>query len=159
MTELDDTTTDQPTETDTDSAAPDGTDEDTGPDDATRKARTDAAGYRRRLRDAEADRDSIAAERDALLEKITARQRADVEALAARELTDGSDLWQAVELAEVLDGSGDIDSKKVTAAVAELLEKKPHYRAPRQDFGLGLRGSPVKSSSGWEDVLRGRSRR
>jgi hypothetical protein len=152
------TTTEQ-TEPDTEATAPDPDTEDNGTDDATRKARTDAAGYRRRLRDTEAERDSITAERDALLEKLTARQRADVEALAAQRLTDGSDLWQAVDLADVLDEAGDIDQAKVATATADLLTRKPHYGRPRPDNGLGYRSDPVKPARGWEEVLRGTSRR
>ena len=159
-----DTTHDQQTDPDTDAFAPDTPDntegtEDSTTDDATRKARTDAAGYRRRLRYTEAERDSIAAEREALLEKVTACQRADVEALAAQRLTDGSDLWQTVHLADVLNEAGDIDEAKVTTAAADLLTRKPHYAKPRVDNGLGYRSEPVRQAGGWEDVLRGTSRR
>jgi hypothetical protein len=147
-------TTAEQTEPDTEVPAPEPDTEDNGTDEATHKARTDAAGYRRRLRDTEAERDSIAAERDALVEKLTARQRTDVEVLAAQRLTDGSDLWQAVELVDVLNEAGDIDEAKVTADVADLLTRKPHYGIPRVDNGLGYRSMPPRSS-GWEDVLRG----
>lgn len=59
----------------------------------------------------------------------------------------------------MLDAAGDIDEAKVTAAVAGLVEQKPHYRAPRPDLGMGYRSSPIKQSGGWEEVLRGTSRR
>ena len=42
---------------------------------------------------------------------------------------DGADLWSSgVELADVLDDEGEIDTAKVEAAIATLVEAKPHYR-------------------------------
>jgi hypothetical protein len=58
----------------------------------------------------------------------------------------------------VVDCAGDIDEAKVVAATADLLARKPHYAKPRVDFGLGHRSSPIRSA-GWEDLLRGTSRR
>jgi hypothetical protein len=70
------------------------------------------------LRDTEAERDSITAERDAitaerdaLVEKLTADSD-EVEALATQRLTDGSDVWQAINLPDVLTDAGDIDEAK-----------------------------------------------
>lgn len=133
-----------------------------GPHDAAeaaRKARGDAAGYRRRLRDVEAERDALAVERDALAERVTARQRADVEALAARRLVDGSDLWTAADLPDLLDEAGELDEEKVAAAVEALAATKPHYRRSNGDIGQGVRGEPLKAQSSFADVLRsGRAR-
>ncbi len=124
-------------------------------DEAARKARGDAAGYRRRLRDVEAERDALVAERDALAERVTARQRADVEASAARRLVDGSDLWTAVDLPDLLTEAGVLDEEKVAAAVDALVATKPHYRRSTGDIGQGVRGEPLRVEPSFADVLRG----
>ena len=76
--------------------------------------------------------------------------------LAAQRLRDGSDLWTTVELADVLDDQGEVDSAKVAEAVDQLATAKPHYLAPRASFELGQRGGPVEKGDTFADVLRGR---
>lgn len=126
-------------------------------DDPTRKARGEAAAYRRRLRDAEGERDTIAAERDQLRTQLDDRTRADVEILAAERLRDGSDLWTATTLADLLDDQGEVDPALVTQAVDELAKSKPHYVRSAPSFDLGHRGESVKGEATFADVLRGRT--
>src|SRR5699024_10380117 len=85
----------------------------------TSKAGQEAANYRRRLREAEA-------ERDALTTRLEQLQRAEVERLAEQHIAKGSGLWAATELADMLDEDGNIDPAKVTAAA----------RAAREQLGL-----------------------
>lgn len=82
----------------------------------------EAAKYRRRLRETEA-------ERDTLTERLTTLQRSEAERLAATALTDGADLWrEGTELADLLDDDGNIDPDKVTAAAASVSQAHPHWR-------------------------------
>ncbi len=114
------------------------------PAEAVRKARSDAASYRRRLREVEAERDALAGERDTLRGQVAARQRADVENLATQlpqALKDGTDLWTVTDLDALLGDDGDIDEAKVTEAVKALTTAKPHWAKSPGSFDLGLRGS------------------
>ncbi|BBY91334.1 hypothetical protein MGALJ_10030 [Mycobacterium gallinarum] len=82
----------------------------------------EAAKYRRRLRDTEA-------ERDRLTDRLTTLQRREVERLAADHLADGADLWRdGAQLEDVLDDDGDIDADKVTDLARTLLESHRHWR-------------------------------
>ncbi len=130
-------------------------DNDAAEAEPTRKARSEAAGYRRRLRDTEAERDTLAAERDQLRTQLDDRTRADVEALAGQRLLDGSDLWTATTLADLLDDQGDVDPALVTQAVDQLAKSKPHYVRSAPSFDLGHRGESVKGEATFADVLRG----
>lgn len=60
---------------------------------AARKARKEAQQLRARLRDAEAERDALAADIAGLRESTAALQRAEVERLASGRLSDPTDLW------------------------------------------------------------------
>ena len=127
-------------------------------DDPTKKARGEAANYRRRLRDAEGERDTIAAERDSLRDRVQARQRGDVEAIASQRLRDATDLWTATDLVGCLGDDGEIDPAKVTEVVEALVQQKPHYAVIRPGFDLGVRGSTEPAAKDWGDVLRGGTR-
>jgi hypothetical protein len=86
--------------------------------------RREAAGYRRRLREAES-------ERDALREQVDARDRADAERLASKAMASGADLWVAgVELASLRDEDGALDPQRVESAAAEVIKSHPHRKAP-----------------------------
>ncbi len=123
--------------TETTTEAPEGQD---GPqegsnDDALASARKEAAQYRRRLRAAEAERDQARTDLEAM-------QRAEVERAAGERLAQGSDLWDAgVQLEELVSEDGSLDAEKVTAAVAAVLEARPHWatRRVRGDIDQGAR--------------------
>lgn len=116
-TEHDDTTSDDITNEPTE-APPE-------PDDEGRQeGGNEAAKYRRRLRDTEAERDNLA-------ERVLALQRAEVERLAGH-LTQPNAVWAAgVQLASVLDDQGDVDPDKVRLAVTAAAEQLGLARAPR----------------------------
>ena len=56
-------------------------------------------------------------------------QHPEVERLAA-QMHDPADIWQQVELVELLDDDGEVDHEKVAEAVAALGDSKPHLLKP-----------------------------
>jgi len=79
-----------------------------------------------------------------------------VEALAGQRLRDGSDLWTATTLVDLLDDEGEVDAGKVSEAIDQLAAAKPHYvkSGPGASFDLGARPvAPAEHS--FADVLRG----
>jgi len=93
-----------------------------------------------------------------LTARVTKMQRTEVERQAAG-LHDPGDLWTAeVDLAELLNGDGDVDPERVAEAVAALADSRPYLMRPSRgsNFGQGNR-TPVDMGSGttWGSVLRG----
>ncbi|ONM47168.1 hypothetical protein [Nocardia donostiensis] len=112
----------------------------------------EAAKYRRQLRDTET-------ERDQLRERVTAYERAEVERLVADHLADPADLWVAGTELDALRGKGGaVDPEKVKAAVAELLEQRPHWRkhrppiAPPASLVSGL-GRELERRTSWKSAF------
>jgi hypothetical protein len=146
--ERDDTPPAQPDEGEVSPETADAADETSDP---LAKVRHEAAGYRRRLRETEQDRDRLAG-------NLEAMQRAEVERLAAdglRALGDGGDLWRAgTELADVLDpDTGAVDPVRVDTARAAVLDQHPHWAASVPSFDGGARQS-VPSTPDFADTLR-----
>lgn len=115
----------------------------------------EAAKYRRRLREAEA-------ERDKLVEQVQALRRSEVERQVADQLDDPSDLWRGgVVLDELLDRDGAIEQGKVTeAATAVTAEhpawaKRPEVSGIDEDQGKSS-AQPVGAS--WAGLLRSGNR-
>ncbi len=118
----------------------------------------EAARYRRRLRDTEADRDTIATERDTLAATVDGYQRRDTERAAEQAgMTRGADLWDAGgNVTDFLADDGTVDPDRVQTAVDRVLGERPHWRRRAGgDVGQGVRGAQVETSGGWGDVLRG----
>ncbi len=124
--------------------------------DPAAAARREAASYRRRLRDAEGERDRLA-------EQVAGYQRREVEALAEQgpghgyeRMASGADLWTAgVLLADLLDEDGAVDPTKTHAMVTSVLTDRPHWRQNiwgSTDVGQGPRGTTPSRS--FADVLR-----
>lgn len=110
---------------------------------AERESRTHAA----RLQELE-DRDKSevqkAGERAAAAEQRAAAMaqraaKAEVRALAASTFADPSDAAAFLDLADFVDDQGDIDSKGIEKALADLLKRKPH---------LGRESAPPSFDSG-----------
>lgn len=76
--------------------------------------------YRQQLRETQA-------ERDALLQRVEAMQRNEVQRLVADRLADPNDLWRESELSDLLDDAGNIDTAKLDDRVGGLLEEHPHW--------------------------------
>ncbi|SHT24389.1 Uncharacterised protein [Mycobacteroides abscessus subsp. abscessus] len=131
-------------------------------------ASREAAKYRRQLRDAEAQRDQIAVERDQLGERLAAMQRREAETLAREHLADGADMWRdGLELSAILGDDGDLDPAKVTAAAKAARKAHPHWAATPPRKGHPRRGQLVSGATGsdgpgtpksWQEVISDRPR-
>lgn len=150
MTALDDTPT-EPTEQ-PDEPAGDRTPE---PADSGAQGSPEAAKYRRRLREAEA-------QRDALSERLAAAQRREVEQLAGKQLGDGADLWlTGAKLESMLTEAGDVDPAKVADAAKLAVEQRPHWAKhrpgmpgkPKEQLRGGGDPDEHRSAPTWSDVL------
>ena len=111
--------------------------------DVLARTRREAAGYRTRLREAEA-------ERDGLRQQIERYRRQEIDALVSDRLDPG-DFGLLVEMTELLDDDGAVDPEKVNEAVDRVLAERPHWKkqAPPVDFGGGARGTrPQRPSFG-----------
>ncbi|HVM15485.1 MAG TPA: hypothetical protein VM287_14315 [Egibacteraceae bacterium] len=155
-----DTTTDrtEPTDDTIDEGTDDTiTDETTTEAEDTDTPNAEAAKYRRRLREAEAERDTLAANLEATRRQVV--ERLVVDSTGPR-LGDPKDLWLAgVELAELVDAeTGAVDPDKVAAAQARVLADHPTWRVHQLgDIGQGVRaGRP--GQPGLSEVLRDRAR-
>ncbi|MGI9079742.1 MAG: hypothetical protein ACR2GF_02790 [Acidimicrobiales bacterium] len=142
-----------------------GDDPTTQPDPAEGKPETadeptgnaEAARYRRRLRDAEAERDTATAALDLARRQLV--ERAASEVTSAR-LGDPSDLWRAgAELADLVDEAGAADSEKVAATTARVIAEHPTWRAYSfPDLGQGARGPTSPGPVDLAAILRASAR-
>lgn len=112
-------------------------------DDNAKVRSREAAKYRMRLREAEADRDKLRAALDTA-------HRTEVERIVTGEggLADGADLWRSgLTLDDLRDGEGALDTKKVEAARDHVLAEHPHWRkSPTPDQDGGVRELPPDTS-------------
>ena len=90
----------------------------------------EAASYRRRLRETEA-------ERDALRERVESYERREAEAIAR-------DLGAAVPIDDLRGDDGALDPETVQARVSAILAERPTWRRSAPDLGAGPR-PPVDS--------------
>ena len=121
----------------------------TEPVDAPDAGNREAARYRTRLREVEA-------ERDQLLGVVTGYRRSEVEKAAEDAgLVRGSDLFDLGANMDDLMTDGTVDPEKVGGAVAAVLKDRPHWAKPAPGLDLGMREVvPAVRSSGWSEVLR-----
>lgn len=100
--------------------------------------RREAAGYRRRLRDVEGERDRLAA-------ALESYRRAEAETVAAEHLQDPADLWlTGTTLADLCAEDGTIDRDAVTQAARDAVEARPHWRRTSPGgFDGGARPGPT----------------
>lgn len=116
---------------------------------------SEAAKYRRKLREAEA-------ERDQLLERVDAQDRAAIEGMAASKLHNPADLWLVTNPNDLRNEAGEIDADKVTAALAGAVADRPHWAKtqapPSQRPKANLSGGGDPSESGepatWAGAFR-----
>lgn len=117
------------------------------------KLRAEAAKYRKRAQDAEAERDELRDELDGL-------RRAEVEHLITGRLGQPSDLWLVHDVADFMGDDG-LDADRITEAVDTLLAERPNW-APRHPAAVLQRrpqpsmGAPLKDSTTWLDALTNR---
>lgn len=118
----------------------------TAPDD---RPGSEAAKYRRRLREAEA-------ERDALRDRLNGANRREAERIASAHLAQADDLFAFdTRIDDLIGDDGLIDVERVETACAALIEARPGLRLPsrRPTFDGGARATSTPSR-GWNDVLR-----
>lgn len=134
--------------------APTTTDETTEPAAPTGQPRSrdgsEAAKYRTRLRETEA-------ERDALASRVETMQRAEVERLAGQHIAKGAAIWATgATLADLVDEGGNISPEKVTdaaQAAADGLGLAAATRTPRPDPSIGGYSEGTTPTS-WSEALR-----
>ena len=143
-------------ETKTTEAAPESGDGDAQADETEsqddRQSR-DAAKYRRRLRETEAERDTLAAQVEAL-------QRTAIEAQAATEAIKPAALWASgVQLADLITETGAIDAEKVTVAcntARDTLGLGPRYRIRVPGEGSVSSSPGINGRDGMLNIVMGR---
>lgn len=110
-------------------------DDDAPETEGNERPQSEAARWRRKLRDAEAQRDDLA-------ERLATAQRAEAARLAeSNGLLIGSDIFDIgrADLADLLDDGGAVDAAAVAAAVAALRAERPQL-VSTPDTGQGRRG-------------------
>ncbi|MFC0359523.1 hypothetical protein ACFFHC_06915 [Kytococcus schroeteri] len=132
-----DTTTENTTE-ETPTTAEEAPEVQTAEDDGNPNA--EAAKYRRKLRDAEAERDALAG-------RVEALQRAEAERMAAEHMSKPNALWAAgTDLADLLNEDGTVDAERVSQAASKAISALglvPVRRAPKPDAAQGV-SAPVR---------------
>ena len=126
-----------------------------GPGEDPAKLRKEAASYRRRLRETEAERDKLRA-------RVEASDRLEVERQVGGDggLADPGDLWLAVQLDDLRNDDGALDSEKVEAARDRVLVDRPHWRhQPTPQFDGGARESAVETKPSFGEALKKVGRR
>lgn len=118
-----------------------GTEGDASRDYDPKAASREAAKYRRRLRETEAERDKA-------VERAAALERAEVERSVTGEggLANADDFWLAgVSLDDLRNEDGGLDSEKVEQARDRVLGEHPNWRRqPAPDFGGGVREPAIE---------------
>lgn len=138
----------------TEETPPEGTPEPpTAPEETEENAgNREAARYRRRLRETEAERDGLA-------ERLTTYQRREAEQIAAEHLSRPSDLWlDGAEVSTLLTEDGAIDPLQVKSTVEGVLDGRAQLAkdyGKTVDFGAGKR-EPAAHAGAWKDVLNNR---
>jgi hypothetical protein len=113
---------------------------------------SEAARWRTKLRDTEA-------QRDALTERLTGYQRRECEAAVADLLDEPADLWDIgqADLAGFYNDDGELDEGPLRAAAGALCEMRPKLAKPRgpqwQNFGQ-YAAPPPPPKAGWNSVLK-----
>ncbi|HPY26005.1 MAG TPA: hypothetical protein PLK19_16980 [Mycobacterium sp.] len=124
------------------------------PDDTTEQEspNSEAAKYRKRLREAEAERDTLA-------QRLEAVQRQQVEALLGGVKPEA--LWAVTELAALLTEDGSIDADKVTAAIDAAREKFGITKPSKGNHvpGIGNRPTIAPAVDKWKEAFTPNRRR
>ncbi|OBK58296.1 hypothetical protein A5656_16615 [Mycobacterium gordonae] len=116
---------------------------------------SEAARYRRQLRD-------VQAERDALTDRVRAYQRRECESMVSDLLDVPADLFDIgqIDITAFYDEDGTLNEGELRAAAGALLEERPRLGKPQptgprwQNFGQYAPPPPARGA-GWSDVLKG----
>lgn len=121
-------------------------------DTTASKSSREAAKYRARLREVEA-------ERDELTSQLTTWRKSEAQTMAASVLGDGADLWRdGLDVSDLVDESGLIDTDKVTAAAKAVGKLHPTWligrsAPPKPPGGSGAARGGESEETGWGKVL------
>lgn len=111
----------------------------------------EAAKYRRRLREAET-------ERDRLSEQVTRLQTAEVQRRITDSLEDPTDLWRdGLQLSDVLDEYGQVDEAALDQAVLQVATDHPGWRKRPEGTEVDVdqgRRSDAHGGASWSALLR-----
>ena len=119
-------TTDPTENTDNPDTSESGNTETDTPDGEQDNGNKEAAKYRRRLRETEAERDTLKARLDVL-------QRNEVQRLVADRFADPADIWRdGATLEHLIDDDGNIDPTRVNDLATTLLDAHKHWGKTRQ---------------------------
>lgn len=122
----------------------------TGPDEDTAEpdSNKEAAKYRRKLREAEKQRDELAA-------RVEALQRAQAEGLLAASGVKPQAVFAVAELADLLGDDGTIDADKLTAAVETAREKFGIAKPTKGNLvpGVGSQPNRVPKADAWREAF------
>ena len=126
--------------------APTGPETGNGTDDGDRHLSREQATYRRRMKAAETERDSLREERDSLRAQLERVQTAEVERLASvAGLSVPGDVWVfGASLDTLRTETGEIDADTVDALVGDIVKSRPGMKAPPMGtIGVGRGASAV----------------
>lgn len=115
--------------------------------------RKSEAAYRTKLREAEAERDSLQG-------TVTGfQQKAFGEFAKGQAVLDSAldDVSEKLDIGELLDESGQVDQDRAKAALEDLRKSRPHYFTQPAgqsgaDFSAGV-GESTKPQASWGDLL------
>lgn len=120
-----------------------------GDQDAPETGNKEAAKYRRRLRDAEAEIEKAR-------EQVAALEARELEGLA-RDLHDAADFTRYIALEDLRDEAGSLDHAKAGKALDELKAARPYlFTETTLDIGQGATGE-VPGTVTWQGAIRGGS--
>jgi hypothetical protein len=120
------------------------------PSDQPPDGNTEAKKYRLRLRDTEAERDTLTA-------RVSALQRSEVLRLAGQHLTNAEDLLvhKGEDLTGYLTDDGTVDPAQVQATVAELIGERAYLARRRLPMPNPAQGSGGSGEPGEPEELPG----
>jgi hypothetical protein len=115
---------------------------------------SEAARYRTRLRETEAERDTLA-------ERLAGYQRGECERAVADLLDVPADLWDVglAEAGQFYTDDGQLDEGQIRAAAGALLEERPRLARPDAPKQWGQHSAgppPVESGPSWSSVINPR---
>lgn len=113
--------------------------------------RRESASYRRRLREAER-------QRDALQERVDRLDREEVERRAGErhQFQQASDVWLATSVDAMRGEDGLLSDDRVGQELARVMQEHPHWLKPGPDFHQGPRLSPEPQGPSFGQALKGR---
>jgi hypothetical protein len=110
--------------------------------DYVKKLRSEAAQRRREAKEATERLTAQEAELAELREARLQRAVADVNAGRMSPLADVSDIWIFADPATFLDDAGKPDPQRIEAAIADVVQRKPHLVAPVPTITRGVQVGP-----------------